>query len=96
MQANEPLLIHVQSEETISPEDEFEDPMEKMLDEIETPVKASPLPVRPGESFRKFLLNLPILQHREFSPLVEEPQSSPPSYLGILGPCFISFIMYNG
>ncbi|EDU45911.1 predicted protein [Pyrenophora tritici-repentis Pt-1C-BFP] len=36
------------SEETISPDDEVEDPMEKTWDEIETPAKASPLPVRPA------------------------------------------------
>ncbi|KAE8844868.1 hypothetical protein PTNB85_03133 [Pyrenophora teres f. teres] len=36
------------SEETISGDEEVEDPMEKTWDEIETPAKASPLPVRPA------------------------------------------------
>ena len=74
---NKPTLTHVQSEETISPEDEVEDPMEKMLDGLETPAKASPLPVRSGEYLQESVLNLLILQHREPLPLYRPPHSEP-------------------
>jgi hypothetical protein len=45
------MLTYAQSEETISPEDELDDPLEMTIDEITTPVIASPLPVRSGTSF---------------------------------------------
>ena len=40
------MLTHIQSEETISPEDELDDPM--TMDEVVTSVIASPLPLRSG------------------------------------------------
>ena len=51
--------------------------MEKILDGVETPAKASPLPVRSGEYLQESVLNLLILQHREPLPLCRSPHSSP-------------------
>ena len=43
------ILTHAQSEETVSPEDELDDPLDTSIDEVAMRAAASPLPVRPGK-----------------------------------------------